>query len=390
MPAMTRQTAAVLWRTLAIESIKRHYVLSLLEVLIVLILALLFLSTKFVTQPTTEQGQLRQAVVSTGEDIAGTGQGVRTRRYEFDDDQYPDNDDDDDNEDGDDDDKEHDNSGGDKNTTEEECGLYSPWEAINYNGEVQVASLCAYEGCVVCVHFRTLTNSTLEYALHLYEDENPGQKGLDIGFRRPREFFYDPEMDRQLWEAINYNGEVQVAALCAYEGCVVCVHFRTLTNLTLEYALHLYEDENPGQKGLDIGFRRPREFFYDPEMDRQLWGWPKMPRTSLNIGELPAGMQPTRRPPLLPTPTLPKTPQREQLANSKELPVRILCLDSGQGPPSALQLRRLLGFSVVVDHVAPADRCEVAVYENLVSEVYVNLQPERLPKDAFMQIVVKW
>ncbi|KAL3211629.1 hypothetical protein MRX96_051995 [Rhipicephalus microplus] len=115
-----------------------------------------------------------------------------------------------------------------------------------------------------------------------------------------------------------------------------------------------------------------------------------MPRTSLNIGELPAGMPPTRRPPLLPTPTLPKTPQREQPANSKELPVRILCLDSGQGPPSALQLRRLLGFSVVVDHVAPADRCEVAVYENLVSEVYVNLQPERLPKDAFMQIVVKW
>ncbi|KAL3245920.1 hypothetical protein MRX96_058094 [Rhipicephalus microplus] len=127
MPAMTRQTAAVLWRTLAIESIKRHYVLSLLEVLIVLpILALLFLSTKFVTQPTTEQGQLRQAAGSTGEDIAGTGQGVRTRR--------------------------------------------------------------------------TLTNLTLEYALHLYEDENPGQKGLDIGFRRPREFFYDPEMDRQLWE----------------------------------------------------------------------------------------------------------------------------------------------------------------------------------------------
>ncbi|XP_075730799.1 phospholipid-transporting ATPase ABCA3-like [Rhipicephalus microplus] len=205
---MTRQTAAVLWRTLAIESIKRHYLLSLLEVLIVLMLALLFLSTKFVTQPTTEQGQLRQAVVSTGEDTAGTG-------YEFDDDQYPDNDDDDDNEDGDDDDKEHDNSGGDKNTTEEECGLYSPWgdepenlfraafpgiKTINYNGEDQVAALCAYEGCVVCVHFRTLTNSTLEYALHLYEDENPGQKGLDIGFRHPREFFYDPEMDRQLWE----------------------------------------------------------------------------------------------------------------------------------------------------------------------------------------------
>ncbi|KAH8031248.1 hypothetical protein HPB51_014320 [Rhipicephalus microplus] len=115
-----------------------------------------------------------------------------------------------------------------------------------------------------------------------------------------------------------------------------------------------------------------------------------MPRTSPNVGELPAGMPPTRRPPLLPTPTLPKTLQREQPANSKELSVRILCLDSGQGPPLALQLRRLLGFSVVVDHVAPADRCEVAVYENPVSEVHVNLQPERLPKDAFMQIVVKW
>ncbi|KAL3226180.1 hypothetical protein MRX96_049025 [Rhipicephalus microplus] len=115
-----------------------------------------------------------------------------------------------------------------------------------------------------------------------------------------------------------------------------------------------------------------------------------MPRTSPNVGELPAGMPPTRRPPLLPAPTLPKTPQREQPANSKELLVRILCLDSGQGPPPALQLRRLLGFSVVVDHVAPADRCEVAVYENPVSVVHVNLQPERLPKDAFMQIVVKW
>ncbi|KAL3208263.1 hypothetical protein MRX96_039259 [Rhipicephalus microplus] len=115
-----------------------------------------------------------------------------------------------------------------------------------------------------------------------------------------------------------------------------------------------------------------------------------MPRSSPNVGELPAGMPPTRRPPLLPTPTLPKTLQREQQANSKELSVRILCLDSGQGPPLALQLRRLLGFSVVVDHVAPADRCEVAVFENPVSEVHVNLQPERLPKDAFMQIVVKW
>ncbi|KAL3171595.1 hypothetical protein MRX96_013790 [Rhipicephalus microplus] len=115
-----------------------------------------------------------------------------------------------------------------------------------------------------------------------------------------------------------------------------------------------------------------------------------MPRTSPDVVELPAGMPPTRRHPLLPTPTLPKTPQRKQPANSKELSVRILCLDSGQGVPSALQLRRLLGFSVVVDHVAPADRCEVAVYENPVSEVHVNLQPERMPKDAFMQIVVKW
>ncbi|KAL1481280.1 hypothetical protein MTO96_015717 [Rhipicephalus appendiculatus] len=93
---MPRQTAAVLWRTLAIESIKRHYVLSFLEVAIVLVLALLFLSTKFVTQPTTEQSQLRQATGSGGEDIAGTTQGVRGR------------------------------SDGVKNSTEEKCGLYSP------------------------------------------------------------------------------------------------------------------------------------------------------------------------------------------------------------------------------------------------------------------------
>ncbi|KAH7983138.1 hypothetical protein HPB52_009623 [Rhipicephalus sanguineus] len=115
-----------------------------------------------------------------------------------------------------------------------------------------------------------------------------------------------------------------------------------------------------------------------------------MPRTSLNAGQLPAGVPPSRRPPLLPTPTLPKAPQREQLANSKELPVRILCLDSGRGPPTAPQLRRLLGFPGVVDRVVPGDRCEVAVYENPVSEVYVTLQLERPPKDTFMQMVVKW
>ncbi|KAL1417837.1 hypothetical protein MTO96_006094 [Rhipicephalus appendiculatus] len=115
-----------------------------------------------------------------------------------------------------------------------------------------------------------------------------------------------------------------------------------------------------------------------------------MPRTSLNAGQLPAGVPPSRRPPLLPTPTLPKAPQREQSANSKELPVRILCLDSGQGPPTAPQLRRLLGFPGVVDRVVPGDRCEVAVYENPVSEVHVTLQLERPPKDTFMQMVVKW
>ncbi|KAH7935273.1 hypothetical protein HPB52_005596 [Rhipicephalus sanguineus] len=134
---MTRQTAAVLWRTLAIESIKRHYVLSFLELVIVLALALLFMSTKFVTQPTTEQGQQRQA----------TGSDTRS-----------------------------------------------------YSDEQHVAVLCEYLGCVVCVHFRTHTNSTLAYTLHLYEDENPGEKGLNIGFRRPKEFLYEPEMDRELWE----------------------------------------------------------------------------------------------------------------------------------------------------------------------------------------------
>ncbi|XP_075534423.1 uncharacterized protein LOC142568311 [Dermacentor variabilis] len=115
-----------------------------------------------------------------------------------------------------------------------------------------------------------------------------------------------------------------------------------------------------------------------------------MPRTSLNAGKLPAGVPPSRRPPLLPTPTMPKPPECDESANSKEMPLRILCLDSGRGPPTASQLRQLLGFPGAVDRVVPCDRCEVAVYENPVSAAHVTLQLERPPKDTFMQIVVKW
>lgn len=110
----------------------------------------------------------------------------------------------------------------------------------------------------------------------------------------------------------------------------------------------------------------------------------------MNAGKLPADAPPPRRPPLLPTPTMPPHPDHEKYANSKEMPLRILCLDSGRGPPTASQLRQLLGFPCVVDRVVPCDRCEVAVYESPVSAAHVTLQLERLPKDTFMQIVVKW
>lgn len=115
-----------------------------------------------------------------------------------------------------------------------------------------------------------------------------------------------------------------------------------------------------------------------------------MHRKPPKAGDWPAGVPRLRRPPLLPTPDLPKTPQCEESEDSQELPLRILCLDSGRGLPTAPQLRRLLGLPSAVDRVVPSDLCEIAVFENPATQVHFTVQLERPPKDSFMHIVAKW
>lgn len=73
-----------------------------------------------------------------------------------------------------------------------------------------------------------------------------------------------------------------------------------------------------------------------------------------------------------------------------DLPLRILCLESGRGAPTGPQLRQLLGFPTLVDRVVPADHCDVAVYETPSEVAYMRLRLERPATESFIQIVVKW
>ncbi|KAH7971361.1 hypothetical protein HPB49_022570 [Dermacentor silvarum] len=157
------ETAAVLWRTLAIQCIKRHYVLSFLELLIVLVLALVFLSTNFIIHPTNEPGR-RQA-----SGTAGAWLGIRGR------------------------------SPANLENQMLVAAAFPGIEILAYLEESVIVRACSLVEFVVCVHFAPNTAATLAYTLHYFEGENPGKKGLDIGFRHPREFYYEPDMDRPLW-----------------------------------------------------------------------------------------------------------------------------------------------------------------------------------------------
>ncbi|KAK8765870.1 hypothetical protein V5799_007347 [Amblyomma americanum] len=96
--------------------------------------------------------------------------------------------------------------------------------------------------------------------------------------------------------------------------------------------------------------------------------------------------------PLLPGPTPPMSVfcARDREDNCREMALRVHCLDSGWGTPTASQLRRLLGLQCAVGQVVAGDRCEVAVYESPNWTANVTLQLERSPKDSFMHIVLKW
>lgn len=89
---------------------------------------------------------------------------------------------------------------------------------------------------------------------------------------------------------------------------------------------------------------------------------------------------------MVPPPPPPPRPAHENF----ELPLRILCLDSGRGAPTGPQLRQLFGFPTVTERVLPSDRCEVAVYETPSVVAHMKLRLERPAADSFVQVVVKW
>ncbi|XP_077522384.1 uncharacterized protein LOC144133269 [Amblyomma americanum] len=81
---------------------------------------------------------------------------------------------------------------------------------------------------------------------------------------------------------------------------------------------------------------------------------------------------------------------RDREDNCREMALRVHCLDSGWGTPTASQLRRLLGLQCAVGQVVAGDCGEVAVYESPTWTANVTLQLERSPRDSFMHIVLKW
>lgn len=70
--------------------------------------------------------------------------------------------------------------------------------------------------------------------------------------------------------------------------------------------------------------------------------------------------------------------------------LRVLCLKSGRGPPSAAVIRQILGLPATLDRLVPGDHCEVVVYEEPYDEAYFTLRTERSPADSFHHIVLKW
>ncbi|XP_075527017.1 uncharacterized protein LOC142559281 [Dermacentor variabilis] len=102
---------------------------------------------------------------------------------------------------------------------------------------------------------------------------------------------YSPaNLDNQMLVATAFPGvtimayleESVVVTACSLVETVVCVHFESNTAAALVYTLHYFESDNPGAKGLDIGFRRPKEFYYEQEMDRPLWGTAYMTQVAIN------------------------------------------------------------------------------------------------------------
>ncbi|XP_065310004.2 phospholipid-transporting ATPase ABCA3-like isoform X2 [Dermacentor albipictus] len=165
---MGRQTWAVLWRTLFVQCIKRHYIESVLEVLFVLLLAIAFLSSNFATRPTPEHrgrtdhddgDSLMAAPVLYSPDSPYVGHLIALA--------FP---------------------GKRRQAFENESALVGACESVEFDA---------------CVHFRGYSDanetSVLSYALHYFEDENPGKVGFHIGFRQPKEFHYEQDTDKPLW-----------------------------------------------------------------------------------------------------------------------------------------------------------------------------------------------
>nr|XP_054929256.1 phospholipid-transporting ATPase ABCA3-like [Dermacentor andersoni] len=193
---MGRQTWAVLWRTLFVQCIKRHYIESVLEVLFVLLLAIAFLSSNFATRPTPEHrgrtdhddgDSLMAAPVLYSPDSPYVGHLIALA--------FP-----------------------GKSTphfappTSKVFGTAELGRQA-FENESALVDACESVEFDACVHFRGYSDanetSVLSYALHYFEDENPGKVGFHIGFRQPKEFHYEQDTDKPLWGRA-YSAQVAI------------------------------------------------------------------------------------------------------------------------------------------------------------------------------------
>ncbi|KAK8758497.1 hypothetical protein V5799_003868 [Amblyomma americanum] len=262
-PGMPLQTAAVVWRSLAIQCIKRHYIHSFLELLGVVLLSLATVTTNFASDPTIEPGQ-RQLVSAMTAWRAHRGRDAWQRL------EHP--------EPGDDyadrprwpsplspegtddvlgDDQRHQvprnptaATGGDANDTQAVhfgpaipkyenliASAFPERELINYTDEYHLAFACSLVEFEACVYFMEGRENELSYRLHYFESDSLGEKGLDIGFRHPEEFHYEPEMDRPLWE--NYMisravGAVYRAQTAINSAFIATKHKPDVNNITVK------------------------------------------------------------------------------------------------------------------------------------------------------------
>ncbi|XP_077512826.1 phospholipid-transporting ATPase ABCA3-like [Amblyomma americanum] len=183
---MVHQTAAVVWRTLVVQCIKRRYVSSLLELLSVVVLAIAFLSSNFGSRPGLKEIYLNEMALRAPDE-------TRQRPIYY----AP-------------------------KTEYTELLMNASFGDRDLQGflkEEELLDKCESTGVDLCVYFSQSGRGgdgspSLAYKLHFFESEPPLKDAFGVDFRYPKEFYYEQEYEKpQFGAAFQAQRQINTAHL---------------------------------------------------------------------------------------------------------------------------------------------------------------------------------